>query len=82
MLLEMEEEHLTKLLEDDQMLEMAVSRAKTKYLTKHHPSILPGRDEIGEELFEAVYKNYPKEAAKITGKVSRVDKLCGIKVNI
>ena len=73
MLLEVEEERLTKLLENDEMLEMAVSRAKTKYLTKHHPSILPGRDDIGE-LFEAVYKNYPKEAAKITGKVSHVDR--------
>ena len=42
MLLEMEEERLTKLLEDDEMLEMAVSRAKTKYLTKHHPSNTAG----------------------------------------
>ena len=72
MVLEMEEERLTKLLEDDEMLEMAVSRAKTKYLAKHHPSILPGREDIGEELFEAVYKNYPEQAGKITGKVWRV----------
>ena len=70
MLLEMDEECLKKLLIEDDALEMAVSKAKTKYLAKHYPSALPGRDDIGEELFEAVYKSYPKHAAKITGKYS------------
>ena len=71
MLLEMDKESLNKLLVDDDVLETAVSRAKTKYLVKQHPGILPGKEDMGEEIYEAVHNIYPEHAAKITGKQNK-----------
>ena len=70
MLLEMDKESLDKLLVDDDVLETAVSKAKMRYLVKHHPDILPSKIDMGEEIYEAVHNIYPEHASKITGKIT------------
>ena len=68
MLLELSPAILTNLLSDPTQLEEAVFRSKAEYLKEHHPSSLPTREEIGEELFDSVASAYPSHASKITGK--------------
>ena len=58
---------LQRLMSDDDKLEMAVMKAKTEYLSQHHPTFLPSKEDLGEELYENILKMYPQDAAKITG---------------
>lgn len=65
----MDGKSLMKLLTDEEKLEAAVSRAKIKYLSKHYPTTLPSKEDMGEEVYEAVHKCFPEYASKITGKI-------------
>ena len=67
MLLELDLAALKQLLEDPVHLESAVSMARSEYLREHHPSCLPTKEELGDEIYDYVSMNYPDQAAKITG---------------
>lgn len=73
MLLEMDRGMLQALLQDQMKLENAVNHAKLEYLREHHPSTLPTREDLGEELYEVISKRHPQHAERITGMLLDLD---------
>lgn len=70
MLLELSPDILSSLLSDSIKLEEAIYRAKTEYIKTIHPSILPKKEDLAEDLYNAVEKVTKENAAKVTGRDS------------